>query len=82
MPRYYFHLEQSERRFEDAEGQLLRDADEAWETAKATAHALMASDPSRQDLWVTSVFEVTDQDGAIVLEFPFVEAIDPKAELN
>ena len=82
MPRYFFHLQQSERRLDDRAGQILHDADAAWETAKATARTLMASDPSRQDVWVTSVFEVTDQDGAIVLEFPFVEAIDPKGEPN
>jgi hypothetical protein len=82
MPRYFFHLQQSEHRFDDAEGQILHDADAAWETAKATARTLMASDPSRQDVWVTSSFEVTDQQGEIVLEFPFVEAIDPKGELN
>jgi hypothetical protein len=27
-------------------------------------------------------FEVTNEEGEIVLEFPFVEAIDPRGELN
>jgi hypothetical protein len=80
--RYFFHLRQAERRLDDAEGQLLRDADAAWEAARATALALMASDPGRQNVWIASSFEVTDQDGAIVFEFPFVEAIDVKGDLN
>jgi Domain of unknown function (DUF6894) len=54
----------------------------AWEAARATALALMASDPGRQNVWIASSFEVTDQDGAIVFEFPFVEAIDVKGDLN
>ncbi len=82
MPRYYFHLQQSGKRFDDAEGQLLRDADEAWVTAKVTARGLMAGDPTRQDVWITSSLEVTDEAGEIVLEFPFVEAIEVSAEPN
>ena len=82
MPRYFFHLQQSDNRFDDSEGQILRDADEAWATAKATARALIAGDPARQNVWITSSFEVTDEAGEIILEFPFVEAIDVSAELN
>ena len=89
MPRFFFHLQQSERRLDDRAGQILQDADAAWEAAKAAARTLIASDPSRQDIWITSTFEVTDEEGEvtdeegeIVLEFPFVEAIDPRGELN
>jgi hypothetical protein len=82
MPTYFFHLRQSGSRFDDEEGQLLRDADEAWEMARATARTLMAGDPSRRDVWIATSFEVTDEDGGIVLEFPFGEATEPKGELN
>jgi alkanesulfonate monooxygenase SsuD/methylene tetrahydromethanopterin reductase-like flavin-dependent oxidoreductase (luciferase family) len=82
MPRYFFHLHQTGVFLKDDEGQLLRDADEAWEAARATAHALMAGDPDRTAEWLASRFEVTDQDGTILLEFTFREAVELRNEPN
>lgn len=82
MPKYFFNLRQAGAQFDDREGQALRDADEAWEVARTIARALMSEEPSRQDLWSVTSFEVTDGDGRIVLEFPFAEAAEPKREPN
>jgi hypothetical protein len=82
MPRYFFHLHQTEVMLKDDEGQLLRDADEAWEAARATARALMAGDPDRTADWFASRFEVTDQEGTILLEFTFREAVESRNEPN
>jgi hypothetical protein len=80
MPRYFFHLHQTGVRLDDEEGQLLHNADEAWEAAKATARALMADDPHATTEWLTSRHEVTDHLGATVLEFPFSEAAEATGE--
>jgi len=45
MPRYFFHLICETRGVPDAAGADLRDADEAWEAARATARDLMQSKP-------------------------------------
>jgi Domain of unknown function (DUF6894) len=82
MQRYFFHLHRSGDRLNDDEGQLLNDADEAWEAARATARALMAGDPERTSEWLASRFEVTDREGAVLLEFPFLEAVEVRGEPN
>jgi hypothetical protein len=76
MPRYFFHLHLGDETIRDPEGQFLRDPDEAWEAARATAQDLMGSKLSRPIDPSSSSFEVVDEAGEIVLEFPFVEAIE------
>jgi hypothetical protein len=78
--RCFFHLHHAGRRIEDAEGPLLLDADVAWVAAHATARALLTSEPDRQPAWLASTFEVTNRRGEVLLEFPFVEAVEMKVE--
>jgi predicted metal-dependent HD superfamily phosphohydrolase len=75
MPRYFFNLCRQDMKLDDAEGQLLQDADEAWEAARAAAMALMETDVPNATAWLNSSFEVRDEHGEVVLEFPFNEAI-------
>ncbi|MCP8940574.1 hypothetical protein NK718_18775 [Alsobacter sp. SYSU M60028] len=76
MPRYFFNLSIDGRLLPDTEGQELPDADRAWEAARKAARSLMRSKVGQSVNWLTSSFEVRDEDGEIVLEFPFLEAID------
>jgi hypothetical protein len=82
MQRYFFHLHRPGHMLKDEEGQLLRDADEAWEAAHAAARALMTSDPQRTSEWLASRFEVTDHEGTTLLEVSFLEAVEPGGEPN
>lgn len=75
MPRYFFHVQIGEDRIADPDGQVLPDADRAWEVARAMAHNLMNTPFDQPVNWASSHIEVTDAHDEIVLEFPFVEAL-------
>jgi hypothetical protein len=60
---------------DDPDGQDLRDPDQAWEVAKAMAQNLMQTEFERPINWASAYVEVKDQSEEIVLEFPFLEAI-------
>jgi hypothetical protein len=76
MPRYFFNLNLEGEVVPDLEGQDFRDADEAWEATLAMARNLMQTEFSRPVNWTACYFQVTDEAGDIVHEFPFVEAIN------
>jgi len=75
MPRYFFHVQIGTDVLEDPDGQELRDADQAWEVANAMARNLMDTAFERPVNWAASQIEVRDSRGEIVLEMPFIEAI-------
>ncbi len=75
MPRYFFHTQIGADRVADPDGVDLRDPDQAWETARATARTLMARDQANQARLMTASLLVTDEAGELVLEFPFAEAV-------
>ena len=75
MPRYFFNVHIGEDALVDPEGQDLRDADQAWEVARAMAQNLMGTEFERPVNWAASNIEVKDDLDEIVLEFPFLEAI-------
>jgi len=74
MPRYFFNTRIGDELIVDPEGEELRDPDRAWEIARAMILELLRSEGASQTL-LSAVIEVMDDDGEIVLEFPFVEAI-------
>ena len=77
MPRYFFNTRIADELIDDPEGEELRDADRAWEVARAMILELIRSEGTGGVL-LNAVIEVTDDDGEIVLEFPFAEALlDP-----
>ena len=82
MPRYFFHLRCEGKDVDDPSGAELRDPDQAWEAARAAARDLMEGQPAAEVNWVACRFEVTDEDGDIVFELPFSEAIELKPKLN
>ena len=74
MPRYFFNTRIGDELIADPEGEDLRDADRAWEIARAMIRELLKIEGAEGGL-LNAVLEVTDDEGEIVLEFPFTEAI-------
>ena len=74
MPRYFFNPRLGDDLIADPEGEELRSPDRAWEVARAMIRELLKTEGARGGL-LNAVIEVTDDEGEIVLEFPFAEAI-------
>jgi hypothetical protein len=74
MPRYYFNTRIGDELVADPDGEDLRDPDRAWEVARAMIRELLKTDGAERAL-LSAIIEVTDDEGEIVLEFPFTEAI-------
>jgi hypothetical protein len=75
MPKYFFNIHIGEDLLSDPEGQSLRDPDQAWEVARAMARNLMDTQFDKPIDWASSHIEVKDDLDEIVLEFPFLEAL-------
>jgi hypothetical protein len=73
MPRYFFNTRIGKELLLDPEGADLRDPDHAWDVARTTIRDLLSAE-SGEDL-LGAIMEVSDEEGEIVLEFPFSEAI-------
>jgi hypothetical protein len=74
MPRYFFNTRIGDELIDDPEGEELRNPDRAWEVARAMILELIKSEGA-EGVLLNAVIEVTDDEGAIVLEFPFSEAL-------
>lgn len=74
MPRYFFNTRIGNDLIPDPEGVELRDPDHAWETARTVIQQILRDQTEQPNLLAASL-EVTDEDGEIVLEFPFSEAL-------
>jgi hypothetical protein len=74
MPRYFFNTRIGDELISDPEGEELRDPDRAWEIARAMSRELLKTEGTGSGL-LNAVLEVTDDEGEIVLEFPFTEAL-------
>jgi hypothetical protein len=79
MPRYFFNARIGEELIDDPEGDELRNLDRAWQVARAMILELLRTEGARPDL-LGAVIEVTNDDGEIVLEFPFAEALTDMAD--
>ncbi|KRQ13968.1 MULTISPECIES: DUF6894 family protein [Bradyrhizobium] len=74
MPRYFFNTRIGDELISDPDGEILRDPDRAWEMARAMIRELLKTEGADGAL-LSAVIEVTDDEGEVVLEFPFTEAI-------
>jgi hypothetical protein len=74
MPRYFFNTRIGDELISDPEGEVLRNPDRAWEIARAMIRELVRTEGTERAL-LQAVLEVTDDEGEVVLEFPFAEAI-------
>ena len=73
MPRYFFNARIGDELINDPEGEELQDPDRAWEVARAMIRELLKTEDAEGLLRAS--LEVTDDQGDIVLEFPFEEAL-------
>ena len=74
MPRFFFNTHVGDELISDPEGEELRDIEGAWEVARAMIRELLRTEGAGRGL-LSAVLEVTDDEGEVVLEFPFAEAI-------
>jgi hypothetical protein len=74
MPRYFFNTRIGDDLIPDTEGAELRDPDHAWEVARTMILEILRDQSGLPNL-VTAALEVTDEQGEVVLEFPFSEAL-------
>ena len=74
MPRYFFNTRIGDELIADPEGEELRNPDRAWEVARAMIRELLKTEGAQNGL-LNATLEVTDDEGEIVLEFPFTEAL-------
>ena len=74
MPRYFFNTRIGDELIADPEGEELRNPDRAWEIARAMIRELVRTEGVEGSL-LNAILEVTDDEGEIVLEFPFTEAL-------
>lgn len=74
MPKYYFNTRVGDEIIADPEGEELRNPDRAWEVARAMILELLRTEGGNAAL-LSTIIEVTDDRGEIVLVFPFYEAI-------
>jgi hypothetical protein len=82
VPRYFFHLRCPGKDVLDPSGADLRDPDQAWEAAQATARDLMEGRSDADVNWLACHFEVTDATGEIVFELPFTEVVAVRSKPN
>ncbi|MBZ9936933.1 hypothetical protein LB518_11555 [Mesorhizobium sp. BR1-1-16] len=76
MPRYFFHQVRRGGLIEDLEGSELPDIDVARGEAIDGAREMMMSDAIHAGIDISSRrFEITDEQGAVVLSLSFTEAI-------
>jgi hypothetical protein len=74
MPRYFFNTRIGDELITDPEGEELQDPARAWQIARAMIQELLNTEGVESGL-LNATLEVTDDEGEIVLEFPFAEAI-------
>jgi len=70
----FFNTRIGDELIADPEGEELRNPDRAWEVARAMIRELLKTEGAQNGL-LNATLEVTDDEGEIVLEFPFAEAI-------
>lgn len=75
MPRYFFHLHCGDSVVSDPTGSDLRDPDQAWDAARATALDLLDTEIESDVNLLTCHFSVTDGAGEVVFEFALKDAI-------
>ena len=80
MPRYFFNTRIGGELISDPDGEELRNPDRAWEVARAMIRELLRTEGAENGL-LNAILEVTDDEGGIVLEFPFAEAILDVSEM-
>ena len=74
MPRYFFNTRIGEDLIPDQEGETLRDPDHAWAVARAMIQEILR-DQGEQPNLLAAFLVVTNEQGDVILELPFSEAL-------
>jgi hypothetical protein len=77
MGRYYFNVRSSDELLEDDEGQSFPSVDEALAYAIRAAREIMSGRVAAGKQPNHRTFEIMDEDGRLVLSFPFLDALGP-----
>jgi len=75
MPRYFFHIKDEVEIIPDEEGLELRGLDAVREEARESAREMMSESVRAGHRPDGRAFVVTDEQGHVVLNFPFRDAI-------
>ena len=75
MPRYFFHIQESDQTVIDQEGSELDSLDAVREEAVESARQIMSQNVLIGRPPNGTTFVITTEEGIIVLEFPFKDAI-------
>jgi hypothetical protein len=75
MPRYFFNVHIGEDALTDPRGQDLRNPDQAWNVAQAMAQNLMNTKFEQPINSASAHIEVKDDMDEVILELPFLEAL-------
>jgi len=76
MPRYFFHIREEEQVIVDDEGIDLPNLEAAREEAVAAARQLLSQSVLKGKACNGRVFEITNENGIVVLSVPFRETIE------
>jgi hypothetical protein len=75
MPRYYFHVKDEQKTIRDEEGSEFQNLDAVREEAMESAREMMSGDVRQGHRPNGRTFVVMDEQGNVVLNFPFELAI-------
>jgi hypothetical protein len=76
MPHYRFNLHLEDQVLRDREGQYFSGPDTIWDVAQSLASELIDTSIVQPSNWLKCHLEVVDDQGAVVVDFPFTEAIE------
>ncbi|MGY2052296.1 DUF6894 family protein [Methylobacterium sp. JK268] len=76
MQRFYFNAQIGETLVADLAGEAFPNAEQAWHASLAVASAMMREPRHRETLMAASLV-VTDEEGMVVIDLPFAEAVGP-----
>ena len=79
MARYFFNTRIGDDLISDPKGAELRDPDHAWEVARTMILEILRDQRGQPNL-LGATLEVTDEQGGLVLELPFSEALIPSPD--
>jgi hypothetical protein len=76
MPQYRFNLHLEDQVLRDREGQYFSGPDTVRDVAQSLASELIEASIVQPSNWLNCHLEVVDDRGEVIVDFPFIEAIE------
>jgi hypothetical protein len=76
MPHYRFNLHLEDQVLRDREGQYFSGPDTLWDVTESLARELIQTSIVQPSNWLKCHLEVVDDTGEVVIDFPFVAAVE------